>query len=83
MAFADLGSVSGSEVGARNGQERMKCGMERAIRAAAEVRRLPQAPPQEHAGTGAIGQEKPPTENGWGFLLVGWRHSNRRLKNLN
>ena len=24
--------------------------------------------PQEHVGTGAIGQEKTPTENGWGFI---------------
>jgi hypothetical protein len=24
----------------------------------------------QHAGTGTIGQEKTPTENGWGFLLV-------------
>ena len=27
--------------------------------------------PQEHAGTGAIGQEKTPTENGWGFNIGG------------
>lgn len=27
--------------------------------------------PQEHAGTGAIGQEKTPTENGWGFIIGG------------
>jgi hypothetical protein len=27
--------------------------------------------PQEHAGTGAIGQEKTPTENGWGFVIGG------------
>ena len=25
--------------------------------------------PQEHAGTGAIRQEKTPTENGWGFVI--------------
>lgn len=27
--------------------------------------------PQEHAGTGAIRQEKTPTENGWGFVIGG------------
>ena len=27
--------------------------------------------PQEHAGTGAIRQEKTPTENGWGFIIGG------------
>ena len=27
--------------------------------------------PQQHAGTGAIRQEKTPTENGWGFMIGG------------
>jgi|GEM_PF-1474362 len=27
--------------------------------------------PQQHAGTGAIRQEKTPTENGWGFDIGG------------
>ena len=27
--------------------------------------------PQQHAGTGAIRQEKTPTENGWGFVIGG------------
>ena len=27
--------------------------------------------PQEHAGVGAIRQEKTPTENGWGFVIGG------------
>ena len=27
--------------------------------------------PQQHAGTGAIRQEKTPTENGWGFNIGG------------
>ena len=27
--------------------------------------------PQEHARTGAIRQEKTPTENGWGFIIGG------------
>ena len=29
--------------------------------------------PQKHAGTGAIRQEKTPTENGWGFIIGGGR----------
>lgn len=27
--------------------------------------------PREYAGAGAIGQEKTPTENGWGFVIGG------------
>lgn len=27
--------------------------------------------PQQYAGTGAIRQEKTPTENGWGFVIGG------------
>ena len=27
--------------------------------------------PQQHAGAGAIRQEKTPTENGWGFVIGG------------
>jgi len=27
--------------------------------------------PQQHAGTGALGQEGTPTENGWGFIIGG------------
>ncbi len=37
--------VSGSEVGARNGQERVECCPERAETLTGEVRRLPQEPP--------------------------------------
>lgn len=44
MAFADFGPVSGSEVGARNGQERVACGPERAETLTGAVRRLPQEP---------------------------------------
>ena len=39
MAFADFGPVPGSEVEARNGQERVECGLERPIRVAGAVRR--------------------------------------------
>ena len=45
MAFTDFGPVSGSEAGARNGQERVECGPERAERLTGAVRRLPQDPP--------------------------------------
>jgi hypothetical protein len=44
VALADFGPVLGSEVGARNGQERVECGPERAGRLAGAVRRLPQEP---------------------------------------
>lgn len=62
-AFVNFGPVAESEVGARNGEERVEYGRERPILAVGEVRRLPQEP-QQHAGTGAIRQEKTPTEKG-------------------
>ena len=36
--------------------------------------------PQEHAGTGAIGQEKTPTENGWGFIIGGQFGNRTRVR---
>lgn len=45
---------------ARNGQFRR-------LAKSAGVRRNP----HEYAGTGAIRQEKTPTENGWGFIIGG------------
>lgn len=36
--------------------------------------------PQEHAGTGAIGQEKTPTENGWGFIIGGGTRNRTRVR---
>ena len=45
---------------ARNGQFELRA-------KSAGVRRNP----QQHAGTGAIRQEKTPTENGWGFVIGG------------
>jgi hypothetical protein len=33
----------------------------------------------EYAGTGAIGQEKTPTENGWGFVIGGPASTEQRL----
>lgn len=71
-AFADFGPVSGSEVGARNGRERVECGPQRSIRAAGKVRRRSQEPARV-AGTGAITQEKNPTENGWALGKWWWK----------
>ena len=42
--FADFWPISESEVGARNGQERVECGPERPIQAAGEVRRRSEEP---------------------------------------
>ena len=36
--------------------------------------------PQQHAGTGAIGQEKTPTENGWGFNIGGGGGNRTRVR---
>lgn len=36
--------------------------------------------PQQHAGTGAIGQEKTPTENGWGFIIGGGGGNRTRVR---
>jgi len=36
--------------------------------------------PREHAGTGAIGQEKTPTENGWGFIIGGGGGNRTRVR---
>ena len=36
--------------------------------------------PQQHAGTGAIRQEKTPTENGWGFNIGGGGGSRTRVR---
>ena len=37
--------------------------------------------PQEHAGVGAIRQEKTPTENGWGFVIGGGTRNRTRVRN--
>lgn len=36
--------------------------------------------PQEHAGVGAIGQEKTPTENGWGLDIGGAGGNRTRVR---
>jgi len=61
-AFADFGRVWGSAAGEKNGRERVEGGPG----PDAKVRRNS----RQHAGVGAIAQEKTPTENGWGLVLV-------------
>ena len=36
--------------------------------------------PREHAGIDAIGQEKTPTENGWGFVIGGGGGNRTRVR---
>ena len=36
--------------------------------------------PRKHAGTGALGQEKTPTENGWGFVIGGGGGNRTRVR---
>ena len=36
--------------------------------------------PQQHAGVGAIRQEKTPTENGWGFVIGGGGGNRTRVR---
>ena len=81
VAFADFWVISqgGSEVGARNGQKRLKCGPERPIRVAAEVRRHSQEPARVH-GNCVSGQEKAPTEIGWGFSNGGGGGNRTRVQ---
>ncbi len=70
-AFADFGRIWGSEPGEKNGRERVEGGPGRGHGPDAEVRRLPQEPPTTCGNRCAIGQEKTPTENGWGFVIGG------------
>ena len=82
MAFADFGPVSGSEVGARNGQERVEYGPERAGRLTGAVRRLPQEPPRTR-GNRRDRARKNPNRERLGFHYW-WRRreSNPRPKAL-
>ena len=66
-AFADFRPSTESEVGEKNGRERVEYVLGHATRSAGEVRTFS----QEHAGTGAIRQEKAPTDNSWGFIIGG------------
>src|SRR5690606_650450 len=78
-AFADFGPVSRSEAGEKNGRERVEGGPGRGHGPDAEVRRFPQES-REHAGVGAIGQEKTPTENGWGLGIGGAGGNRTRVR---
>ena len=71
MAFADFGQFSGSEVGARNGRERVKCGPERPVWVAGSVRRRLQEPAQVR-GNRRDQAKKIPTDKGWDFAYW-WR----------
>ena len=75
-AFADFGPTLGSEVGARNGQERVECGLERPIRVAGAVRRRLQESAQLR-GNRRDQAKKIPTDKGWDFAYW-W---NRRESN--
>ena len=69
--FADFGPLPGSEVGARNGQERVECGPERLIRAAGEVRRCSQEPAQVR-GNRRDRARKNPNRERLGFCYWWW-----------
>ena len=78
MDFADFWPISESEVGARNGQERVECGPERPIRVAGEVRRLPQEPPTTR-GNRRDRARKNPNRERLGFRYWwSWRELNPR-----
>ena len=74
--IADFGPVSESEVGARNGQERVECGLERPIRVAGAVRRRSQESAQVR-GNRRNQAKKIPTDKGWDF----WDWWSRRESN--
>src|SRR5690554_4275310 len=71
VGFADFGPAPGSEVGARNGQERVKCGPERPIRADGEVRRRLQEPSTTR-GNRRDKARKNPNREGLGFKYWWW-----------
>ena len=71
MVFADFGPIAVSEVGARNGQERVECGPERLIRAAGEVRRRSQKPARVR-GNRRDQARKNPNRERLGFQYWWW-----------
>lgn len=71
MALADFGQLSGSEAGARNGQERVECGPERAGGLTGAVRRLPQEPPTTR-GNRRDRARKNPNRERLGFHYWWW-----------
>ena len=70
-AFADFGPVPGSEVGARNGQERVECGTERPIQAVGEVRRRSEEPARVR-GNWRDQARKNPNRERLGFQYWWW-----------
>ena len=82
MAFADFGPVPGSEVGARNGQERVECGPERAERLTGVVRRLPQEPPRTRGNRRDRARKNPNRERLGFHYWWRWAELNRRPKVL-
>ena len=69
-ALADFGPVPGSEVRARNGQERVECGAKLADGRTGEVRRLPQEPPNNTREPAQKGKKKPQPRTVGVSLLV-------------
>jgi hypothetical protein len=72
IVFARIGALI-DDLGcglAVNGQERVECGPERPIRAAGEVRKLPQEFPTSR-GNWRDWVRKTPTESSWGFDIGG------------
>ena len=69
--FADFWPISESEVGARNGQERVECGPERPIQAAGEVRRRSQEPASVR-GNRRDQTRKNPNRERLGFCYWWW-----------
>src|SRR5690606_26327047 len=65
--------------------ERKTAGRERNVALDGAMGRMPKSAgfrrnPREHAGVGAIGQEKTPTENGWGFDIGGAGGNRTRVR---
>jgi hypothetical protein len=69
--FADFGPISESEVGARNGQERVECGPERPIQAVGEVRRRSEEPARVR-GNWRDQARKNPNRERLGFQYWWW-----------
>ena len=69
--FADFGSISASEVGARDGQERVECGPERPIHAVGEVRRRSEEPARVR-GNWRDQASKNPNRERLGFQYWWW-----------
>ena len=71
MDFADFWPILESEVGARNGQERVECGPERPIQAVGEVRRRSEEPARVR-GNWRDQARKNPNRERLGFQYWWW-----------